>query len=86
MTAPDSRPFPYRETTLANGLRVITLEDHSAPVAAVQLWYRVGSADETHDRHGFAHMFDGDHRTSILLGLGHADGETVGQIGISFEF
>lgn len=52
------RPFDYQQTTLANGMRVITLEDHSAPVAAVQVWYHVGSKDERPDRRGFAHMFE----------------------------
>jgi len=52
------RPFDYRETTLDNGMRVITLADHSAPIAAVQVWYHVGSKDEKPDRRGFAHMFE----------------------------
>jgi predicted Zn-dependent peptidase len=43
---------------LDNGLRVISLEDHSAPIVAVQLWYHVGSKDEQADRQGFAHMFE----------------------------
>ena len=50
--------FDYRQITLENGLRVITLEDHSAPVVAVQVWYHVGSKDERPDRTGFAHMFE----------------------------
>ena len=50
--------FDYRDTTLNNGLRVITLEDFSCPIVAVQLWYRVGSKDEQPDRQGFAHMFE----------------------------
>ena len=33
----------YKETTLKNGLRVITVEDHSAPVIAVAVNYNVGS-------------------------------------------
>jgi zinc protease len=52
------RPFDYRETTLDNGMRVITLADHSAPIAAVQVWYHVGSKDEQPNRRGFAHMFE----------------------------
>ncbi len=52
------RPFDYQETTLDNGMRVITLSDHSTPVAAVQVWYHVGSKDEKPDRRGFAHMFE----------------------------
>jgi zinc protease len=48
----------YRETTLANGLRVVTLEDNSCPIVAVHLWYHVGSKDERPERQGFAHMFE----------------------------
>ncbi|MCX4240759.1 M16 family metallopeptidase [Paraliomyxa miuraensis] len=52
------RPFDYQETALENGMRVITLADHSTPIAAVQVWYHVGSKDEKPDRRGFAHMFE----------------------------
>jgi zinc protease len=44
--------------TLANGLRVILAEDHSAPVVAVNTWYRVGSANDPQGRSGFAHLFE----------------------------
>jgi len=50
--------FDYRCTKLENGLEVITLEDFSCPIVAVQLWYHVGSKDEQPGRHGFAHMFE----------------------------
>jgi zinc protease len=56
--AADKPLFDYRDLTLANGLRVITLEDSSCPVVSVQLWYHVGSKDERQDRQGFAHMFE----------------------------
>ncbi len=52
------RPFEVDQTTLENGMRVITLSDHSTPIAAVQVWYHVGSKDEKPDRRGFAHMFE----------------------------
>jgi len=52
------RPFDYQTSTLANGMQVITLEDTSTPVAAVQVWYHVGSKDEKPNRRGFAHMFE----------------------------
>ncbi len=50
--------YAFEEVVLDNGLRVISLEDDSAPVVAVQLWYHVGSKDEQVDRQGFAHMFE----------------------------
>lgn len=47
-----------RQQKLANGLEVLLYEDHSVPVATVQLWYHVGSKDERKGRSGFAHLFE----------------------------
>jgi len=47
-----------KETRLANGLRVITVEDHNAPVIAVSVTYNVGSRNEKPGRTGFAHLFE----------------------------
>ncbi|AMV36531.1 M16 family metallopeptidase [Planctomyces sp. SH-PL62] len=44
--------------TLPNGLTVILHEDHKTPIAAVHLWYKVGSKDEKPGRTGFAHLFE----------------------------
>ena len=46
-----------RETTLDNGLRIYTLEDHATPVVAFQIWVQVGSKDETRYT-GLAHLFE----------------------------
>ncbi len=43
---------------LQNGLRAYLVEDHQAPVANVQVWYHVGSKDETPGKTGFAHLFE----------------------------
>jgi predicted Zn-dependent peptidase len=43
---------------LDNGLRVIVHEDHSTPMAVVNVMYDVGSRDEDPDRTGFAHLFE----------------------------
>jgi len=51
-------PIPIETFTLENGLEVIVSEDHSSPVAAVSMWYRVGSAHEEEGRTGFAHLFE----------------------------
>ena len=48
----------FKETTLKNGLRVITVEDHSAPVVAISITYNVGSRNERQGRTGFAHLFE----------------------------
>jgi len=50
--------LPFTSFTLSNGLNVIVHEDHSVPIAAVNLWYRVGSKDERPGRTGFAHLFE----------------------------
>jgi predicted Zn-dependent peptidase len=46
------------EYRLANGLRVVLSEDHLTPVAAVCLWYDVGSRHEVSGRTGLAHLFE----------------------------
>jgi zinc protease len=48
----------YKETKLNNGLRVITVEDRSAPVIALSVTYNVGSRNERKGRTGFAHLFE----------------------------
>src|SRR6185436_4045635 len=53
-----ARRVEYKETTLANGLRVILVEDSSAPVIAIDVTYNVGSRDERKGRTGFAHLFE----------------------------
>ena len=58
-----------QERTLANGLRVVVIEDHAAPVAQIQIWYRFGALDETPGKTGLAHalehmMFRGTHDIS----------------------
>jgi zinc protease len=55
---PEAGRFDYRCIKLENGLEIITLEDFSCPIVAVQLWYHVGSKDEQPERQGFAHMFE----------------------------
>lgn len=44
--------------TLDNGLRVAIQEDHFAPVVAIQMWVKAGSADETPDVAGAAHVHE----------------------------
>ncbi len=48
----------FKEVTLKNGLRVITVEDHLAPVVSVALTYRVGAANEREGLSGFAHLLE----------------------------
>ena len=51
-------PIAYKQRTLANGLQVIGIEDHTSPTVAVQVWYHVGSKDDPAGRSGFAHLFE----------------------------
>jgi zinc protease len=44
--------------TLANGLRVLMVEDHQAPVINTEVWYHVGSKNEKPGMTGFAHLFE----------------------------
>jgi zinc protease len=48
----------FKETILKNGLRVTTVEDHSAPVVSTAVTYNVGSRNERQGRTGFAHLFE----------------------------
>ena len=56
--APAPLSVPYRMFTLENGLTVILHRDTSVPVVSVNVWYRVGSANEKPGRTGFAHLFE----------------------------
>ncbi|MBB4836389.1 zinc protease [Acinetobacter schindleri] len=46
------------ETTLKNGLKVIIREDHRAPMVMTQIWYKVGSADESGNTLGISHVLE----------------------------
>lgn len=48
----------YERFVLDNGLRVLVHEDHSTPMAVVNIMYDVGARDENPDKTGFAHLFE----------------------------
>jgi len=48
----------YERFVLDNGLRVIVHEDHSTPMAVVNVMYDVGARDENPNKTGFAHLFE----------------------------
>lgn len=50
--------IPYEKYVLPNGLTVIVHEDHSDPIAHVDITYHVGSAREEVGKSGFAHFFE----------------------------
>jgi zinc protease len=49
---------PTHEYRLDNGLKVIVREDHRAPVATVQVWYRVGASHEPDGLTGISHVLE----------------------------
>ena len=44
--------------TLDNGMEVVVVEDHRAPVVVHMVWYRAGSADEPAGSSGVAHFLE----------------------------
>ena len=44
--------------TLGNGLEVVVVPDHRAPVVTHMIWYKVGAADETPGKSGLAHFLE----------------------------
>ena len=65
--ASDSIKIPFETYKLPNGLTVILSEDHTTPTVAVDVWYHVGSKNETPGRTGFAHLFE----HVMFTGSGH---------------
>ena len=67
--------------TLSNGLEVVVIPDHRAPVVTHMIWYKVGAADETPGKSGLAHflehlMFKGTEKNP-----GDAFSQDVAEIG-----
>lgn len=50
--------IPIEKYTLKNGLTVVLHQDKSDPIAAVAVYYHVGSSRETTGKTGFAHLFE----------------------------
>lgn len=87
----------FKEVTLANGLRVQLVEDHGAPVIAVNVAYDVGSRNERPGRTGFAHLFehmmfkgsgnvgDGEHFYQVFSNGGSMNGTTGNDLTLYFE-
>jgi zinc protease len=54
----DDMVIPYERYVLPNGLTLLIHEDHSDPIAHVDVTYHVGSSREQEGRSGFAHFFE----------------------------
>jgi zinc protease len=57
-TIPFGPALRVERFVLGNGLRVLVLEDHAAPVICVQTWFGVGSRHERKGKTGIAHLFE----------------------------
>ena len=58
MVLPVQADEPLTTFTLDNGLNVVVIEDHRAPVVVQMIWYRVGAADEPAGHSGIAHFLE----------------------------
>jgi zinc protease len=43
---------------LGNGLQVVVIPDHRAPIVTQMVWYKIGAADETRGHSGIAHFLE----------------------------
>src|SRR5215472_9920779 len=78
----------FSDTTLDNGLRVIIVPEHTAPIFAISLTYNTGSRNEKQGRTGLAHLFEhmmfegsanvgkGEHKLLVQSYGGTLNGET----------
>ncbi|MBI3419722.1 MAG: insulinase family protein [Proteobacteria bacterium] len=50
--------FNAQSQTLENGLQVVVIENHRAPIVAHMLWVKAGSADDPYGKSGLAHYLE----------------------------
>jgi len=53
-----AKVFSPTVTTLSNGLQVVVIENHLAPVVTQMVWYKTGAADEDAGHSGIAHFLE----------------------------
>jgi zinc protease len=58
LSATPGKTFGAETFTLDNGLQVVVISNHRAPVVHHAVWYRVGAADEPPGKSGIAHMLE----------------------------
>lgn len=54
----EAKVFNAETFTLENGLQVVLVENHRAPIVTSMVWYKVGGADDPQGQSGLAHMFE----------------------------
>jgi predicted Zn-dependent peptidase len=94
---PKKMRINFKETTLKNGLRVITLEEQYAPIITLSVSYKVGSANEKKGRTGLAHLFEhmmfkgsknvgpGEHSTLVSINGSGTNGRTFPDRTVYFQ-
>ena len=57
---PNTKPAEFKVTDflLDNGMEVVVIPDHRAPIVTHMVWYKIGSADEPPGKSGIAHFFE----------------------------
>ena len=58
MTSSPSSRLQVANFTLSNGLDVVVIPDHRAPVVTHMIWYRNGAADDPQGKSGIAHFLE----------------------------
>ena len=58
LMAVQTQAAELKRASFDNGVQLIVEEDHSAPVAMVQVWLKVGGRDEVPGKTGLAHVFE----------------------------
>ncbi|MGH6734954.1 MAG: M16 family metallopeptidase [Methyloceanibacter sp.] len=58
VAAAETAPEQVHEFKLANGLHVVVIPDHRAPVVTQMVWYKAGAADEPPGASGIAHFLE----------------------------
>ena len=88
--APAQAAPQVADFTLVNGLELVVIQDHRAPVVTHMIWYKVGAADETAGKSGLAHflehlMFKGTAKhpagefSKVVASFGGAENAFTGQ-------
>lgn len=70
-----------KDFLLDNGMEVVVIPDHRAPIVTHMVWYKIGSADEPPGKSGIAHFFE---HLMFKATANHAAGEfdrAVSEIG-----
>jgi zinc protease len=53
-----ARMFDPQTAQLANGMQIVVVPNHRAPILSHMVWYKVGAADETPGKSGLAHLLE----------------------------